>query len=335
LKAHRGGRWSWADAARVAASLALVTYTYSVGRLLAPLLAVGLILFGGGGRFVRAVVRPWLLYALTLVPLFAFTLLHPGALGSRFHFVTFITPQTGWAEVLGRFADNYVGSFDLWSWLVVGDPEPRHHVQTMGSVLAATFVLAVAGLVRVLVSARFRRDPFWRFVVYGLLVAPVPASLTIDHFHTLRLAALPVFLLLLTVPALAWLLEVGARARLRRAVFAVLVACALWQGVVFRRQFAEAAPRRWHNFDTFYPEVFEAATRLPGRPIYLIDNTGAPGYVHAYWRAALRGTGTGEFVRLPKEERPPPGATVISTELPCTECELLLQRGGFRVYVAR
>lgn len=335
LKAHRDGRWSWADAARVAAALALVTYSYSVGRLLAPLLAFGLILFGGGGRFGRAVVRPWLLYALTLLPLFAFTLQHPGALGSRFHFVTFITPQMSWAEVFGRFADNYAGSFDLWNWLVTGDPEPRHHVQTMGSVLAATFALAVAGLARVLGSKRLRRDAWWRFVVWGLLVSPLPASLTIDHFHTLRLAALPVFLLLLNVPALAWLLEAGGRARVRRAAFAVLLACMLWQGFVFRRQFAEAAPRRWHNFDTFYTQVFEAAISRPERPVHLIDNHGAPGYMHAYWYAALRGMDTKEFVRLPKEQRPPPGALVISTELPCTDCQMILERASFRAYIQK
>jgi len=330
--AHERGRWSLADGVRVALALALVTYTYSVGRLLAPLLALGLLLFARRAGWRRVALRTWLLYAATLLPLVVFALKDPGALGERFAQVSFVRAGMSWPEIALRFLQNYAGSFSPWGWLVAGDPEPRHHVQALGSLLAATVVAAGVGLFVVL--RRRRRDPWWQFVVYGLLVSPLPASLTADHFHTLRLVGLPVFLLVLAAPAFAWLFERGRRAPARRAALAALVALTLLQGALFLRQFHEAGPRRWHNFDAFYPEVFAAATARPHRPVYLIDNAGAPGYIHAYWYATLAGMDTREFVRLPKERRPPPGALVISSELPCTDCRIILERASFRAYLA-
>ncbi|HKP45420.1 MAG TPA: hypothetical protein VJT50_02375, partial [Pyrinomonadaceae bacterium] len=263
--------------------------------------------------------------------LFVFTRLHPGALGSRFSYVTYVTPAMTWGEIARRFISNYAGSFNPWLWFVAGDPEPRHHVQTMGSLLVGPVLLAILGLLLIFAKPALRKDRWWWFVVFGLLIAPLPSALTIDHFHTLRLVALPIFLLVLTVPAIAWLLD--RRSRSKQLMLAVLVVATLIQGVIFQRQFHNEAPRRWHNFDTFYPEIFRAAVAMPQRPIYLIDNVGAPGYMHAYWQATLAGMDLKQFVVLPKDKTAPAGSLVISTELPCTDCELILQRAGFRVYV--
>lgn len=344
--ASRRDEWPPALAAALGAALGLLVYTYSTGRLLGPLFAAGLLLFWTRRRG-RGLIMVWAVFALTLVPLVVFGARHPGALGSRFQQVTFITPQMSWAEALWRLAANYAAAFDPRSWLLWGDPEPRHHVQTMGSALAAVCLLACVGLWRVVRERGLRGDAWWRFVLYALAVSPLPAALTLDHFHTLRLVALPVLALTLNAPALAWLLAGRARAgvgsagrlagvRARRAAFALLLACVLAQGLVFQRQFAEAAPRRWHNFDTFYPEVFGAALARPERPVYIRDQHGAPGYVHAYWYGALRGLDASAFVRLPKDERAPAGSLVISTELPCLEdCQLLLERAAFRAYIQK
>ena len=331
--------WTWKRAAALGASLGLVTYTYSGGRLLAPLYASGLLLFVTRRRW-RGVLRAWAAYAATLLPLALFAARNPGALGERFKYVTFVTPRSTYAEILLQFLKNYAGAFNLWSWLVEGDPEPRHHVAGMGSLLVAPVLLACAGLVVVLL--RHRREAWWRFVLYGLAVSPLPAALTLDRFHTLRLVALPVFLLLLAAPAVARLDRRGARdaGRLttgdkrRRAALVLLAALTLWQGAIFQRQFQRAAPARWHNFDAFYPEVFDAALRQPDRPIFIVDQPGAPGYMLAYWYATLRGLPTTQFVRLERGAHPPPGALVISTETPCADCQMILHRGPFRAYIA-
>src|SRR6478752_4617779 len=61
--------WDWRDIATVAGGLALVTYGYFAGRVLAPLFALGLLLLATRKRHVVDVFKIWLAYGLTQVPL--------------------------------------------------------------------------------------------------------------------------------------------------------------------------------------------------------------------------------------------------------------------------
>ena len=63
----------------LAAILALITYTYTLGRLLGPLLALGLLVYASRDRW-RAVAGTWLVYGLFLVPFLLFNLFAPDAL---------------------------------------------------------------------------------------------------------------------------------------------------------------------------------------------------------------------------------------------------------------
>src|SRR5262249_41528657 len=101
-------------------------------------------------------------------------------------------------------------------WLAHGDPNTRHHVPGMGSLLLPTFALAVLGAV--LLLRRDRRDPWGRFAIYGFAVSPIPASLAWGAQHTLRLIAIPVFMALLAIPALQWLGEAEQGSRRRAAL---------------------------------------------------------------------------------------------------------------------
>jgi hypothetical protein len=64
--------WDWRDIATVTGGLALVTYGYFAGRVLAPLFALGLLLLATRKRHVVDVFKIWLAYGLTLVPLVLF-----------------------------------------------------------------------------------------------------------------------------------------------------------------------------------------------------------------------------------------------------------------------
>ena len=83
--------------------------------------------------------------------------------------------------------------------------------------------------------------------------------------------------------------------------------------------------------DELAPSELNTALAQPERPIYLFDKTPAA-YVYAYWYATLKGVSISNFQRLSRDEAPPPGAIVISHELPCTNCEVIVGRGQFQVY---
>ena len=328
FRASRSVRWSWRIALSLGVMLGLLFYSYSTGRLLAPLFALGLALFLTRTHW-REIVLAWAVFGVMLLPFAVFSARNPGSLGERFKFVTYVKPGDTRAQIATRFVQNYVGNFSPRSWLIKGDPEPRHHLPGMGSLLVGMVMLAAIGLIVIIVAQR--QEPWWRFVLFGLVVSPIPASLTLDHFHTLRLIALPVFLLVLTIPAFEFLWRENSRnLKLRRAVLVLLVILTVAQGLVFQKQFL-TAPERVDAFDSYYPQVLNAALAQPERPVYLLDKTPAA-YMYAYWYATLRDLDLNNFQRATKDTSPPAGAVVISHELPCTNCEMIFERGQFRVY---
>jgi 4-amino-4-deoxy-L-arabinose transferase-like glycosyltransferase len=327
--ASKREEWSWRIAATLGALLGLMVYSYSAGRLLAPLFALGLVFFVTRRRW-RGVVLTWFIFALTLLPLAVFSVRHPGALGERLKIVTYVKPGDSRRHVVAQFIKNYAGDFSPRSWLIAGDPEPRHHLPGMGSLLIGVVVLSVLGFLLVLL--RLRGEAWWRFVLYGLLVSPILAALTPDHFHTLRLIALPVFLLVLTVPAIEFLMsnEKDPNHRRWQALLASLLLLTFVQGAIFQWHF-HTAPPRVDAFDSYYPEVLDAALARPERPIYLLDKTPAA-YMYAFWYSTLRGLDLNNFHRATQDTPPPSSSVVISHELACTNCEMIFARGQFRVY---
>jgi len=350
-------RWTLLDNALLAITLALLTYSYTIGRLLAPLLALGLLLFAANKQRLIGVVKTWVAYGVTLIPLLVFNLRHPGLL-TRFYLVTYIKPQSPWSEIIFKFAKRYTEDLSLMSLLLVGDPNPRHHVpNSLGSILVGTFLLAAIGLI--VVIARHWGDPWWSYILYGLAVSIVPGALTVDQFHTLRLIGYPVFLLVLIIPGLTWLLEAdkeltkkqlktrrgkhrrdqrtssgeGLSRQTRRAILAILLFLTAAQAIYFQRKFRLEGPTRYF-FDTAYKEVYDAAMAQRARPIYLVDGYWGPAYIHAFWYATLQGKSTSEFIHVDYGKRPPPGALVISSEDKCTNCQIIFSREIYMLYRA-
>src|SRR5881394_164971 len=75
-RAQEKESWSWLNIAALATTLMLLTYSYTIGRLLGPLLAAGLILFATSQTRLVSIIRTWALYAIGLVPLLVFRSQH-------------------------------------------------------------------------------------------------------------------------------------------------------------------------------------------------------------------------------------------------------------------
>src|SRR6185369_4835883 len=114
-------RWAWLHALALAFVFALLTYTYSIGRLLGPLLALGLLVFLNRIQF-WSIAKVWIFYGLSLLPLLIFQRTHPGALSARYQLLTFITPQTSYAEDVLECCKHFLGNINPWKMVVSGDP---------------------------------------------------------------------------------------------------------------------------------------------------------------------------------------------------------------------
>ncbi len=327
-RAHEKQAWTAWEIVAIAGLLGLLTYTYSIGRLLGPILAFGLVLFASRRRF-RSIVATWFVFGLTLVPAFIFNVSSGGAISARAGLLGYFTPSMSVIDIGAAFLSHVLGNLDLQRMLLTGDPNIRHHVPVMGSILAGTLLVAVVGLDWL--AHKGWRNPWNRYLLYGLLASLVPASLTIDVFHTLRLIAFPTFLLLFAAIGLARLEAEPAWGR--RAAIA-LAALTVVQALVFQVQFQRDGPNRGGAFDAAFPGVFEAALATGSSPIYLRDRGDLPGYIEAYWYGALRGLDRSAFVRLRADEVPPPGSVVLGTDKTCGTCEVLAEGGDYIAYVA-
>jgi hypothetical protein len=352
--AQRKPNWGWATAGAIAVTLMFLTYSYTIGRLLGPLMAVGLVLFVTSQLRLISVIKTWILYGLTLVPLLIYSAKHPQRLTQRFYLISYIKPNSPWSEIAPRFIRRYLEDFSLISLLIDGDGNPRHHVQgSLGSFLIAAFILAMIGLFVVIV--RHWREPWWRFVIFGAAVSIVPGALNAEQFHSLRIVAYPVFLLLLMIPALTFLLEqpsdVACNANeeaevpaqtttsealpsmTRQTILAVLLAGIALQAAYFQRVFRREGPDRGYVFDSAYKDIYDAAMALPNRPIYLSDGI-QPSYEHAYWYALVEGRNHADFIHLDEGKRAPAGTIVISSEPRCVYCQVIRKSGDYMVYRA-
>ncbi len=356
--------WHWQDIALVAGSLALVTYGYLNGRVLAPLFALGLLFFATTKHRLVGVIKTWLAYGVTLVPLILFNRSHPGVLTKRLWNVSYIRPGAPWKDIASQFAEFvrcYLQDQSLTPLIMMGDPQWRHHVGgSGGAMLFATFILAMAGLL--LVIARRWRDPWWRFVLYGLVASIVPGAMTDWPFHQLRLMGYAVFLLVLTIPALEWLLAPdepkqsgcgtseqahgsesdraavvshGLSRPIRLGILGILLAATVVQAIDFQVIFRREGPKRLDPFDVPYKALYDAAVSRPERPIYLENGQWGPAYIHAFWYATVEGRPLSQFLRLADGAKPPSGAIVLSSKSDCQNCEVIEKKGVYFLYRAK
>ncbi len=338
-------KWSWREIIYLAATLALLTYGYFAGRVLAPLFALGLLFFATTRDRLFGIAKVWVLYGLSLIPTLIFNWRHPGAVASRFALATYIKPGVPWRDSAAEFIRRYLEDQGVIGLLETGHPLFRHHVIEAGGVFFfATFALSMLGLLIVVV--RHLREPWWRFTLYGLAVSIVPGAITYEPFHALRLLALPVFLLLLTVPALGWLLNVQENKTRspapdlqslipQAARFLILVFLLVLTGFEtarFQKLYRQYGPQRGVFFDAPYKEAYEAAVGQPQRPIYLRDGFYGPSYIDGLWYAAIDGRARSEFVHLEAGTKPPSGAIVLSSEQNCERCEMLKRSGIYILY---
>jgi 4-amino-4-deoxy-L-arabinose transferase-like glycosyltransferase len=345
LKEH----WGWRDAIWIGLTLGLVTYTYSIGRLLGPLLGLGLVCLITSRQRMFSVLKAWVVYGITFIPFVIFYLRHPTALSSRFMTLSYLHTETTLQGIVVRFIARYFQDLSLYGLLTRGDTNPRHHVPgATGSFLLATFVLSIIGFGIVLLHHRY--EAYWRFIIFGIFASVIPGALTNDPFHTGRMIAYPVFLLVFTVPALEWLMGLGRHATnetgpdrrkktsfvlgfsVKQVALGVLLAGTIGQAIYFQTRFWRDGYDRPYAWDATYKEAYDLAISETSRPIYLVDGKWGPGYIHALWYATLEGRSTPEFVHLPYQVEPPSGALVISSATDCVSCVILLDNGQYKVY---
>jgi 4-amino-4-deoxy-L-arabinose transferase-like glycosyltransferase len=311
LRSYRRRLWTIADGVLVGCVLGLLVYSYTGNRLLAPFLAAALVVFAGRGRWTW-LAAAWGTFAAFLIPLGIYALRHPGALTARYGATSISRDVSGVGLVLQAIG-NWFRDIDPWHWATAGDPAPYVHNGGYGAFFGAVMVLALGGVVIVVI--RRRDDLWWRYVLLATLLAPIPAALTVDRYNAIRLAALPVLLLVLAIPAVDALVEAARRRNVARAATAVLAAAVAVQFVQFLHEYRTRGPARTVLFDAGVPALLDGAF-ANGNRIYIdYDDRGAQ--AQARWHAAESGLPRDRVQILPDGGIPPKGSTVFGLFQEC------------------
>jgi hypothetical protein len=301
---YRSHRRPLERAIPVGLALGALTYSYAAGRIVAPLLAVALVVFYRPNR--RWVIDTWAVYAATLVPLLVYSVVHGGALGSRFESTTYLrhgmSPQT----IVYDFFRNYMTDVNLEHWVTSGDPTPYIHVHGAAQLYAATVVLAAIGVV--VIARRYPDDRFWWFTLGALVLCPIAGAITDQRYYSLRLLPIPLLLLVLGFPAL----ELVPRSRALQVVaagLAVMVAVQFWH---WRDNYYFNNNGRTVLFEGHVPRLLHRGF-AGGRTLY-VSPEDVYAQTHALWYAVTHGVPTSRV----SEATPPPGALQFGRYSTCT-----------------
>jgi 4-amino-4-deoxy-L-arabinose transferase-like glycosyltransferase len=312
------GVWRLRHSIAIGLLLAAMTYAYQLGRVLAPLLALGLVLCWY--RRWRQLAVVWLVFvAVAVVPIALWSHAHPGALSARYHATTYVTPGMSKPDVAVQYLRHDVDNLNLWDWVTKGDQDQSDHVRGDGSMFFVEAALALFGAAVVLL--RRRSDPWWRFVLFGVLVSPVAASVTAGALDTRRMVLLALLFPLLAIPALERIAVLPApRARAVLSVLLVLLAVEVvrWQ-VVYRHD----GPKRLAQFDAYSPSLIRTALR-DNSTLYAFRGDHAV-YPQMLLDAAIMGKSSSAVV-LDYGERPTSGAHVLAMKGECLQCPAILSR---------
>ena len=306
-------RWRLAEAVAAGVLLGLLTYSYTGSRLLGPLLALALLVFAGHGRW-RWLLAAWATFVALLVPIGVYGLRHQGALTARYRETTIARNGLSGPRLVVQAVSNWLHDVDPWHWATSGDPAPYIHVGGgYGSLFGSVVALALVGIVLILL--RYRHDLWWRYVLIGALLVPVPAALTVDRYNAIRLAALPAFVLVLSFPALREIVAATRRGWAARVLAAVLVAAVGFQFAQFLDAYRTNGPGRLVLFDAGVGPLL-ARPFASGKTIY-IDYDDRDAQTEALWQAVVQRLPRDRISILPDGGIPPRGSTVFGRFQPC------------------
>ncbi|OGV57509.1 MAG: hypothetical protein A2X45_18295 [Lentisphaerae bacterium GWF2_50_93] len=167
-------------------SWAFAMYAHNIGR---PMTAAILVCFVLAMNVL--LIRRWKVFlaflaafAGALVPMIASVINNYESMTSRFSTLKVWAGSSGIPETASRMVDRYLEYFSPAFLFINGDSNLRHNSGASGELYVFMAPFIIAGFY--CFYKGFRRNPFLRFALLGILVYPLAAVLTIDHMHSMR-----------------------------------------------------------------------------------------------------------------------------------------------------
>lgn len=228
-------------------SLGLLFYSYTSARLLSPFLLFSGVFFISL-HFKKVVWQPVMGWAACLLPLlFSLSVIEGGALTARYDVVGLSRYIEGPWQFFWEASRNYLGHFTP-NFFLHGDGNFRHTAVPYGLFYYATIPIILFGIYEYVWR---KRKPFAIWAFLGLLISPIPSSLTIQSPHVLRSIGLLAFgLIFLWMGVKAWS---KTKNRVIKIIGIVLIITSFIEASIFARYYStKFAPTAgpWFEADT-------------------------------------------------------------------------------------
>lgn len=184
IKSFSQKSYCWAIFAGI--SWAFAMYSHNIGR---PMSALLLVIFVGSFNF--RLIKRWkvfvtfvLSFVISLIPMIISVAQRSASMTNRFNSISVWRDSPSFSILALRFFSRYLDYFSPPFLFITGDSNPRHNTGNSGELFIFLVPFILVGLF--ILIRHFRRNPYYRFALLGLLAYPAAAILTLGRCHGTR-----------------------------------------------------------------------------------------------------------------------------------------------------
>ncbi|MGV0024091.1 glycosyltransferase family 39 protein [Phormidesmis priestleyi] len=232
----------------VAVWAAVLTYSYPTQKVFVPLFLAAISAIYLRKRSTQAIV--WIPYIALIAPMYILTLSDPGKYNARFSQVSIVSSDSNLFEIAAKFLIRYIRylspDFNFGSTTY----DVMHHVPGFGSTYEFLAVFFYIGVLTCIHSVLKPENSYKLsqksslLLLSWLLIAPIPASLTKDYNHVLRMVHMLPVIIPLVILGLVTIAQALSHSQLKKS----LILTVLFLGLLNTASFT-------HFYIRKYPEV--------------------------------------------------------------------------------
>jgi hypothetical protein len=172
-------------------------------------------------------------------------------------------------ETISRIFDRYLEYFSPTFLFLNGDPILRHHAGSPGALYVFMVPFIIAGIY--LIYKKSKGDPYLRFLLLGVIVYPLAAVVTIDHWHSTRTMNGSIVWALTAVVGAEYMLRKRGWKLFGIAFFAIIAFALIESAVYMGNYFGVYVQKSRIDFAAPLTEAFEYSFKnlKPGETLYI------------------------------------------------------------------
>ncbi len=250
---------------------AFTMYSHQIGRPMGAVLLICLVL--SMNKLILDRIKVFALfsavYVLCMLPMIISVWNHPESMTKRFSTMSVWTGSGGAMETISRIFERYLEYFSPSFLFISGDPILRHHTGASGELYIFMVPFIIAGIY--IIIKNLSRNPYFRFIFMGLIVYPVAAVVTVDHFHSTRALNGSIFWCLTAVIGAAYIWRMQEHKIIRLAFFCFIAFSSLEAALYMKDYFGSYVQKSRADFLSPIVEAFDYSFKnlKPGETLYV------------------------------------------------------------------